>query len=149
MSLAWPAIKELLALREKLNELFDEVLVDRTLGVGEPSSGPYCPTADLYETDDEVVIILEIPGVHAGTIDLQLHGKKLRVAGEIVRAGDDEGGQFVRMERPAGVFYRDFELPVDRFSGSPVAELERGVLTVRLPKAAELRRQRVQIVEED
>ncbi len=149
MSLAWPAIKELLALREKLNELFDEVLVDRTLGVGEPSSGPYCPTADLYETDDEVVIILEIPGVHAETIDLQLHGKKLRVAGEIVRAGNDEGGQFVRMERPAGVFYRDFELPVDRFSGSPVAELERGVLTVRLPKASELRRQRVTIVEEE
>jgi len=148
MSLAWPAIKELLMLREKLNQLFDEVLVDRTLGVSEPSSGPYCPTADLFETEDEVVIILEIPGVHSETIDLQLHGNKLRVAGEIVRAGGTGGGQFVRMERPAGVFYRDFELPADQFSGSPMAELERGVLTVRLPKASELRRQRVTVVEE-
>ena len=149
MTLAWPAVKELLALREKLNELFDEVLVDRTLGVGEPSSGPYCPTADLFETDEEVVIILEIPGVEAETIDLQLHGANLRVAGEIVRPGDDREGQFVRMERPAGVFYRDFKLPVERFGGSPVAELERGVLTVRLPKAPEARRQRVTIVEEE
>ncbi len=148
MSLAWPVIKELLTLRERLNELFDEALVDRTMGVGEPTSGPYRPTADLYETDDEVVIILEIPGVEAESIDLQLHGDRLRVAGEIVRAGTGPGGQYVRMERPAGPFFRDFVLPVDQFSGAPRAELERGVLTVRLPKAAGVRRQVVSIVED-
>jgi len=147
MTLAWPVVKELLALRERLNELFDEALIDKTLGVGEPSSGPYCPSADLYETDEEVVVILELSGVDSDSIDLQLHGDRLRVAGEIMRPEAGMEGSYVRMERAAGPFYRDFHLPSGELAGSPRAELESGVLTVRLPKAAPQSR-RVAIVED-
>ena len=148
MTLAWPVIKELLTLRERLNELFDEALVDKTLGVGEPSSGPYCPNADLYETDEEVVVILELPGVDTSSIDLQLNGDRLRVAGEIMRPVAGAEGGYVRMERAAGPFYRDFQLPTGELAGSPRAELEAGVLTVRLPKQAEPQSRRVPIAED-
>lgn len=145
MALAWPMIKELLVLRERLNELFDRAALDDELGVGEPSSGPLCPAADLYETDDEVVVILEISGADLDSIDLQLHQDRLRVAGQIDRQSSATEGQYLQMERPRGAFFRDFELPSGSFSGSPRAELERGVLTVHLPKAQASRRQRVEV----
>jgi Molecular chaperone (small heat shock protein) len=138
-----------MALKQRLNELFDEALVDNTLGAGEPSSGPFCPAADLYETDDEVVVVMEVPGADASSIDLRLHGDRLRVAGEIPEAVDDPPGRYVRMERPCGQFFRDFALPTADFAGSPKAELERGVLTVRLPKSPASRRRQVTIVEDE
>ncbi len=144
MTVSWPIIKELMVLKERLNELFDEAVIESSLGVGEPSSGPFCPAADLYETDNEIVAILEIPGADASSIDLQLNGNRLRVAGEIAREAE---GRYVRMERPCGSFYRDFVLPQAELSGSPHAELERGVLTVRLPKASSSRR-KVTIMED-
>ncbi|NOZ78272.1 MAG: Hsp20/alpha crystallin family protein [Acidobacteria bacterium] len=145
MTVSWPIIKELMTLKERLNELFDEAVVGSTFGVREPSSGPFCPAADLYETDEEIVVILEIPGADAGSIDLQLNGDRLRVSGEIAREAE---GRYVRMERPCGSFYRDFALPSAELAGSPRAELERGVLTVRLPKAPRSRR-KVTIVEDE
>ena len=144
MALAWPVIKELQVLRERLNQLFDRAALDDELGVGEPSSGPLCPAADLYETDDEVVVILEIAGADLESIDLQLNGDRLRVAGQIDRHASATEGRYLQMERPRGAFFRDFELPADAFSGSPGAELERGVLTVRLPKAPDSVRSRVE-----
>ncbi len=147
MPLAWPIIRDLLALRDRLNSLFDEAILEGGMGVAEQASGPFCPAADLYETDDEVVVVVELPGVDAGSIDLQLQGNRLRVSGEIARPSGDV--RLLRMERPRGAFHRDFELPTSDFEGSPVAELERGVLAVRLRKGAGTRRQRVPIVEED
>jgi len=149
VTVMWPVVKELVALRERLNELFDAALVDNTLGIGEPSSGPFCPAADLYETDEEVVVILEVPGVDASSIDLQLHGDRLRVSGEIGESSESPEGRFIRMEKPCGTFFRDFALPVTRFSDPPRAQLERGILTVRLPKAPGYRRQQVAIAEDE
>jgi len=148
MALAWPVIKELLVLRERLNELFDRAALDDELGVGEPSGGPLCPAADLFETDDEVVIILEIAGADLESIDLQLHGDRLRVSGQVDRLPSGPEGRYLQMERLRGAFFRDFKLPVGSFTGSPTAQLERGVLTVRLPKAPDARRQRVAVRED-
>lgn len=147
MPLAWPIIRDLLALRERLNSLFDEAILEPGVGMAEQSSGPFCPAADLYETDEEVVVVVEIPGVRASSIDLQLQDNRLRVSGNI---GRPEGeARLLRMERPRGAFHRDFELPGPSFDGTPAAELERGVLTVRLQKGPGQRKQRVAVLEEE
>lgn len=145
MTLPWPVIKELLVLRERLNELFDRAVLQDGPAVGELSSGPICPAADLYETDHEVVVILEIADADFESIDLQRHGHRLRVSGQIGRRSASADGRYLQMERPRGAFFRDFKLPAVSFAGSPTAELERGVLTVRLPKAPESRRQKVEV----
>ncbi len=148
MALAWPIIRDLLALRDRLNRLFDEAMLEGEVGVADQGAGPYCPAADLYETDDEVVVVVEIPGVAAESIDVQLQEDRLRISGRIAGPTRGPGVRLLRMERPRGAFHRDFRLPVRQFSGQPRAELERGVLTVRLVKAPAVRRQRVEIVEE-
>ncbi len=146
MPLAWPIIRDLMALRDRLESLFDEAILGGGVELAEPSSGSFCPAGDLYETDDEVVVVIEIPGVDAGSIDLQLQENRLRISGEIGGPAGDV--RLLRMERPRGPFHRDFELPSARFEGTPVAELERGVLTVRLRKAAGTGRRRVEVVED-
>lgn len=146
MPLAWPVIRELLALKQRLNELADEA-EEGEVEVGGLSSGPFCPAADLYETGDELLVVVEVPGVDPDSVDLQLHGDRLRVAGQIGNHG--AAGEYLQMERPSGAFYRDFTLPGGIAAGEPSAQLERGVLTVRVPKRDGARRRRVAIVEED
>jgi HSP20 family protein len=148
MPLAWPIIKDLLVLRDRLNGWFEGAYLEESPGVGEPSSGPFCPAADLYETDQAVVVILEVPGVEAQSIEVKLQGAALRVSGRIPPAHGDGQSRFVRMERASGAFFRDFQLPVDRFDGDPSARLERGVLTIHLAKPEELRRRQIDIVRE-
>ncbi len=142
----WPVVKDLLVLRERLNRLLDEAQLGEGLRVGEPSSGPFCPAADLYETDREVVVILEVPGAEAGSVELRVHGDALRVAGRIARPGP--GGRYVRLERAHGAFHRDFRLPMGQLEVPASAELDRGILTVRLakrPPAGQSDRRRVEV----
>jgi HSP20 family protein len=148
MALAWPAIKELSQLRERINDLVDNACLEGGPGAGEPSSGPFCPTTDLYETADHVVVIMEVPGADPPSIDLQVNGDRLRVSGRLSRSRENHGGRFVRMERADGAFYRDFTLPVAVSTDDPVAELEHGVLTVRLAKAPHARRRKIPIQED-
>ena len=147
MPLAWPIIRDLLALRDRLESLFDEAILEGGVELADRSSSSFCPAGDLYETDGEVVVVVEIPGVKAQSIDLQLEGNRLRISGEIAAPGQEV--RLLRMERPRGPFHRDFELPVSRFEGTPVADLERGVLTVRLRKTSDGGRRRVVIVEDE
>ena len=149
MAPSWPLIKDLLFLRERLNRLLEEAPMVGTAGVGEPSSGPFCPAADLYETDNEVVVILEVPGVDLGSVDLRLQGDTLRVSGRVRPSEAEEPSRYLRMERGHGAFYRDFRLPEGALQGSPRAELERGVLTVRVEKHGRDRARRLIKVKED
>ena len=103
MVLAWPLIKDLLDFRERLNCLFDEAQLGEGPSISEPFSGPFCPTADLYETDTELVIILEIPGVEADTIELRIQGESLRVAGRIRPRDGAAAGRYLRMDLEGSV----------------------------------------------
>ncbi len=137
---SWPLVKDLLALRERLDRLLEESPLIGAAGVGDLSSGPCCPAADLYETDAEVVVILEVPGVDVGSVDLRLQGETLRVSGRIRPSAATEPSRYVRMERSHGAFFRDFRLPHAALDGSPRAELDRGVLTVRVKTGSRGRR---------
>ncbi len=146
MPLGLPMIRELLALRQRFNDLVDEAVAG-DVDVGGLSSGSFCPAADLYEANDALVFVVEVPGVVPGSVELQLSGDRLRVAGEIERS--PRAGEFVQMERPSGGFYRDFRLTGATPVGPPVATLERGVLTVTVPTRSDGRHQRAGSAEED
>jgi len=149
MPLAWPVIRELLALRERLNRFFEETLLEEAPPVGEPTSGPFSPATDLFETDSEVVAIVEVPGIEASSVDVRHVGNTLRVAGRIGPSENAEAGAFVRMERANGAFFRVFKLPGGVSLGEPEASLDDGVLTVRLLKTHDTRRRRIAVSEED
>jgi len=146
MALAWPVIRELTILRERLNELVSGALAGP--GAGNPSATASQPVADIFEDDDHVVVIMEVPGVVPESLDLQIQGSRLRVSGRCRRSQVGPGERFVRLERTDGAFSREVVIPLEVAADEPAAELQDGVLSLRVPKALHLRRHMVEVRKE-
>jgi len=126
-------IRELMAIRDQLDSCLDDS--SYMAGSPRPVEGAFSPSTDLYEDHDNIIIVMEVPGIEADTVEMTLDGKRLRVAGKTVFEGAvDDSGQFLRLERSEGRFRRDFELPPILIGDEPIGTLERGVLVVHLPK---------------
>ncbi len=94
---------------------------------------------DLYETDDEVVVKASLPGVQPDETEISVTGRFLTIKGERKEEEAEEKSSYFRQERRYGAFQRVLKLPVRVDSEQADATLNEGVLTVRLPKAADSR----------
>jgi HSP20 family molecular chaperone IbpA len=104
----------------------------------------YVPNADIYETEEAMTVILEMPGVERDNVTIALEDDVLRVEGQIDFTKYDEM-QPVYAEYNIGHYARGFTLSgkIDREAIS--AQLEGGVLTLTLPKAKESMPRRIKI----
>ena len=119
----WDPLHDLLALQERMNRL----------GVDDPPG--WTPSVDLYETADQFVLGIELPGLKRDQIKIELQHEILTVRGErAVR--HEEGAHFHRVERGHGPFSRSFPLPQPVDADRVTAEFRDGVLTVVIPKLA-------------
>jgi len=111
--------------QDSINRLFSEEGV---------KARPWAPAVDILETENELVLKADIPGVELKDIDIQLENGTLTVKGE--RKFEKEGKEngFHRMERSYGSFVRYFTVPDTVDAEHVHAAYEAGVLTVRLPK---------------
>ncbi len=131
--LAWPMIRELMAIRDQLDSCLDDSTY--LAGNPQPAEGVFSPSADVYEDHDNIIIVMEVPGIEADTVELELDGKRLRIVGKTLLEGPvDDKGRFLRLERSGGGFSRDIELPEVLVGDEPTGTLERGILVVHLPK---------------
>ena len=103
----------------------------------ETAISPAAPKVDLVETDKELQITAELPGMKETDVQVGLDGDILTLKGEKSEQKEEEGKEYLLTERSYGRFERSFRLPesVDRERVS--ASFENGVLTVTLPKTAE------------
>jgi HSP20 family protein len=92
------------------------------------------PSVDLTETDDEVRVSAEIPGVDEKDIDLSIRGDVLVVRGEKKQETEEKNGGRHYIERSYGAFQRDIPLPCEVDAEKTKAEYARGVLRITLPK---------------
>jgi len=122
-------LTDLAALEQQLNQLFES-----TLHGNEPLRGNWSPPVDIYETPSTFVLTAEVPGIPSSEIDIKVVDHTLLLRGERRWERDAEGEHFHRLESSYGKFERNFNLSerieVDQISAS----LDRGVLTVVLPK---------------
>jgi len=97
------------------------------------------------QTDDEIVVSADLPGLSEKDIHLSITGDFLTIKGE--RQGKDEANQGARYrgERWFGKFERTLSLPVLVQSGQAKATYRDGVLTVKLPKAEEIKPREIKI----
>lgn len=93
---------------------------------------PWVPPVDFYETDDTLVLVMDVPGVEADAFELVEEEGGVTVRGQ--RARIDLGGAALAVERPQGGFSRTLRLPVETLPGTGVANLRAGVLVVRFEK---------------
>jgi HSP20 family protein len=132
------------SLRREMDRLFQD-FTPRGAGDSDSDQAVWAPRADLAETEDSFVIVLDVPGVREEELQLTLEEDTLKVAGERRFAREGSDSQFHRIERSYGRFFRAF-----RF-GSPIdasgvdADFQDGVLTVRVPKAEASKPRRIQV----
>ncbi|MCK4300695.1 MAG: Hsp20/alpha crystallin family protein [Planctomycetes bacterium] len=135
----WP--QELRELHREMRRLFDESLsgfLDRR------ASSRRFPPINVYETDEEVVVRAEVPGVSVAELDLSVTGDTLALAGER-RLELPEGASFLAQERQHGRFRRVVALPRSVDAQEAKAEYVDGVLTVRLRKAPGARPRTIEV----
>jgi HSP20 family protein len=90
---------------------------------------------DVVETDKEIQVAVELPGLEEKEIDVSLSPTTLTISGEKRQEKEEKGHNYVRAERSYGSFKRSIPLPSEVDASKADAVFQKGVLTVTLPKA--------------
>lgn len=110
--------------QDSLNRLFSD----------QAASRPWAPAVDIVETENELVLKADVPGVDLKDIDIQLENGTLTVRGERKAEKIENKKGFHRMERSYGTFARYFTVPETVEADKVHADFHNGVLSVTLPK---------------
>ena len=117
---------------------------------GEPWLAPqgetnFWPQMDVTETDNEIKISAEIPGVESKDIDVSVENGTLTIKGEKKHKHEEKEKGRYRMERSYGAFERAITLPAEVDESKAKAEFKKGVLRLTLPKkpGAQSRRKKI------
>jgi HSP20 family protein len=134
-----------LSLHREMNRLFDDVSHGMFGGPppgGSQQYGPMMPSIDVSETDNEVRISADLPGVSESDIDVSLVDDMLTIRADkkLQKTDDKESYHFV--ERSYGTFLRSLRLPYSVESDNIRADFGNGVLTVTLPKCKDKEKSR-------
>ena len=121
-------------LRNQVNRVFDDFWGESWLAPNREMAAGFWPQVDVTETDKEIKVCAEIPGVDPKDIDVSVENDTLTIKGEKKYEREEkEKGQY-RMERSYGSFERAIELPAEVDESKAKAEFKKGVLRLILPK---------------
>ncbi|HEX8706918.1 MAG TPA: Hsp20/alpha crystallin family protein [Pyrinomonadaceae bacterium] len=145
MTKGWDPLRDLVGLQDRMNRLFEDAAHRRHPGGDEEGEqeierADWTPLADIYESEQEYTIALDLPGIDRAALEISLDEDRLMIRG--VRPAED-GAR--RAERPHGRFLRRFGVPATVDRQAIGAEYKDGVLRVRLPRHKEQKSRRVQI----
>jgi HSP20 family protein len=141
-----------LALHREMNRLFDEAfrgfgLPEGESGAGFAAGGVVAPRIDVSETEQELKVYAELPGVDQKDVDITLTDDVLTIRGEKKVEREDQQQNYHVMERSYGSFARSIRLPFQANPDQVQATFKDGVLSVTMPKPAEVQQKerRIQI----
>ncbi|HEY9800539.1 MAG TPA: Hsp20/alpha crystallin family protein [Leptolyngbyaceae cyanobacterium] len=128
----WNPWQDLNTLQRQLNQLFEEDMLPSTVL---ERSLTRVPAAELHETAEAIHVKLEIPGIEAKDVDLQVTDKAVYISGERKSEAKTEEKGVVRSEFQYGKFQRVIPLPARIQNTNVKAEYKDGILNLTLPKA--------------
>ena len=130
------------SLREEMQNLLSDLYGARRDG---SQAKQLIPSLDLYETGDAVQIRIDIPGMKAEEIDIQLNQGVLTVAGHRNEEKVEEGRTFHRLERRTGEFFRSLKLPAAVKEEAVDARYQDGILTITLQKTEAAKSHKIKV----
>lgn len=143
-----------LELRRATDRLFDDFFKRFRWPIAE-RRGPLDLTADIFrtewphvdidETDEEIRITAELPGVDKDSIDISMTDERVTIRGEKKGHEEKKGRGYHRLERSYGSFQRSFHLPCEVVTDRVDASFKDGVLTLVLPKAEGAKAKRIPV----
>jgi HSP20 family protein len=105
----------------------------------------FMPAVEVAESDDEVVVKAQVPGMKREDIQVELYDGSLSIKGEAKEEKEEKKKSYYRREFSYGRFARRISLPSGVDAGKASAELKDGVLNVRMPKTEESRKKSVKL----
>ncbi|MGO8954401.1 MAG: Hsp20/alpha crystallin family protein [Rhodomicrobium sp.] len=128
--------------RSEMDRLFDSFLTGMpsltNLRQAFPAAQGLTPAWDVKETEKELVVKADLPGIDEKDIQLTIHDGVLSIRGEKKSERTDERENYHFMERSFGSFQRAIRLPETVDEDKVQANFDKGVLTVTLPKRPEM-----------
>jgi HSP20 family protein len=143
-SAPWSALNRWSNLRDELNSFFDTPFRSGFGQTGQLFTG-WSPALDLYESGDQFIAVVELPGMPKEVIDISLHDGALTISGERKTESNNDGETAQRSERYVGTFRRSIALPTRVDPSKVTATYEDGILRVTLPKAEEAKPKQIQV----
>ncbi|MBX7220630.1 MAG: Hsp20/alpha crystallin family protein [Blastocatellia bacterium] len=138
-------IRELMNIQERMNQLFGDLGVPMQVA-GEPATANWTPCADIYETPQEIVMLVDLPEVQQENIQLSLEQDRLVLKGERPFPADIPRESFHRIERSYGTFARVFSLPPTVNQDQIRADYAKsGVLKITLPKREPVQSRQIKV----
>jgi HSP20 family protein len=136
---------EMVSLRSAMDRLFEDSFVSpvswRTVAGGETVT----PAIDVHETQDDIVVTAVLPGIAPEDVDITMTGQSLTLRGEFKTDDSVEREQYLYRERRFGTFSRSLQLPVRVEGDRAEATFTNGILTLRIPKAEEVKPRQIRI----
>ena len=139
----WDPFRDIMTLRDKMNRLFDDTVK------GEESDmfgSTWAPSVDIYETENELVLNAEIPGINQEDIEVKIEDNTLTLRGERKFEEETKEENYHRIERSYGSFFRSFSLPHYIDQEKINAEHDNGVLRIHMPKKPELKPRSIRVI---
>jgi HSP20 family protein len=136
----WEPAREVDSLQSEVNRVFDAFF-----GNGGARTRRWVPAMDLVETEDQLVLRADLPGLSRDDVEIEIKDGVLTVSGERKTDHEEKSEGFYRVERAFGRFSRSLTLPDGIDAERVAAEFNDGVLEVRIPKPEETKPHRVAI----
>ncbi|MEO0534338.1 MAG: Hsp20/alpha crystallin family protein [Cyanobacteria bacterium P01_A01_bin.123] len=138
----WEPFGEVDTLRKEMDTLFEQF----TSGLGRETNGlTFIPSAEIDETDTEIHLKLEVPGMSAEDLDIEVTDDAVAITGERKSETQSEEGDTLRSEFYYGKFERFIPLPHRIQRDNVAAEYKDGILNLTLPKSEEQKEKIVKV----
>lgn len=128
----WQPSREFGSLQREMNRLFDSLMQTSDSGFSDMT---FIPAAEIEETPEKIQLKLEVPGMEAKDLDVQVTAEAVAITGERKSETKSEEKGVTRSEFRYGSFQRVIPLPAKVKNDQVQAEYKNGVLSLNLPKA--------------
>jgi len=125
------SLRDLATFRKELDNLWNRFFGESA--IPRPVSGKWAPPVDVSETEEEIRVKGELPGLNAADIEVRVSGDTLTIRGE-KKEQTEEGEAYFHRETHTGDFERSVRLPAEVDVDNVEAQVKDGLLKIRLPK---------------
>jgi HSP20 family protein len=123
--------------QQEVRRLFQELVRQPWGGMSLAETSGWQPCCDMVETDKEIIVEVELPGLEREDVQVEVQGEFLRITGERRATVEHRGRHYHRTERQYGRFERQLRLPLTVDREAIQASFRSGILTITLPKKAQ------------
>ncbi|ADR19044.1 Hsp20/alpha crystallin family protein [Calditerrivibrio nitroreducens] len=142
----WDPFKDLLSIQERINKIFEENAYPEA---AVQNRGEFVPPVDVFEKENEIVLLMDIPGVSEEDIEIQVNDGVLSIKGEKKAPFEKENDNCYRMERQFGKFSRMFSLPNYLDFTNIKASLKDGLLKISIPKSEQAKAKVIKVTKDE